>query len=289
MFESSDLHTIRLRDGRQLAYSAFGAADGRPLVSFAGVPGSRLYGLPLEPAARELGFRVLTVDLPGAGQSDYKADRTFADTADDISQLADELGLDRFDVLGVAGGAPHALACAWRCGDRVHRLALVNSALPINTRATQEQPRRRRRFFYWAVRTPWANRLAMGVVAWRARHTPRSILKNLESTSSDSDLLVLARPEVRDLFATAAADAFQRGARGPTQEIALLSGYWDIKFREITIPVDVWQGEEDPAFRAESLKWLTDQIPNCNITLVPGAGQLWLIDHADMVLRALTK
>jgi pimeloyl-ACP methyl ester carboxylesterase len=283
----SNPEKVKLADGRLLAYSSYGDAGGQPVFYFAGLPGSRLYGRQLEPAARKLGFRVLTIDLPGIGHSDFKANRAFVDTASDVSELADRLELDRFDVVGAAGGAAHALACAWGDRGRINRVALVNSALPVNTRAREDPPGGAQRILFWAARTPWANQLVMGIVARRARRSPTFILKHLERMSSAADRAILARPEVRKLFTTAAVDAFQRGAQGPAQEIALLSGYWDIKFREVTVPVDVWQAEADPVFSANALKWLTDQIPDCKVTLVPDGGQLWLIDNADKVLQGL--
>ena len=45
--------------------------------------------------------------------------RSVADAAADIAALADELGFERFAVVGGSGGAPHALACGALLADRV--------------------------------------------------------------------------------------------------------------------------------------------------------------------------
>jgi pimeloyl-ACP methyl ester carboxylesterase len=50
---------------------------------------------------------------PGASDSP-RPDRTLLDWVDDVAALADALGLGRFAVAGWSGGAPHALAMAYR-------------------------------------------------------------------------------------------------------------------------------------------------------------------------------
>jgi len=54
----------------------------------------------------------------------------------DEVELVDALGLRRFAVLGVSGGAPHAFACAWAFPDRVAAVALVSSIGPLDRRGS---------------------------------------------------------------------------------------------------------------------------------------------------------
>lgn len=61
--------TIRLQDGRQMAYSEWGALDGEPVVVLHGAPGSRLF-CPDEQATEAARVRLLTIDRPGYGRSD---------------------------------------------------------------------------------------------------------------------------------------------------------------------------------------------------------------------------
>jgi len=64
--------TIRLPDGRGLAYSEWGDLAGRPVVLLHGTPGSRLICLD-EDATLAAGVRLLTMDRPGYGLSDPRA------------------------------------------------------------------------------------------------------------------------------------------------------------------------------------------------------------------------
>jgi pimeloyl-ACP methyl ester carboxylesterase len=121
---------LRLRDGRLLRYAEYGDPDGTPLFYFHGSPGSRFEGWFVDEAARRRGIRVIAFDRPGFG-SDFKPGRTIGDWPDDVVQAADAFGFDRFAILGLSFGGPHALACALRIPERLTSVAIVSSVGPF--------------------------------------------------------------------------------------------------------------------------------------------------------------
>ena len=78
----------------------------------------------------ELGVRLITFDRPGYGWLRPAGSRLVADVAPDVQAIADELGLDRFAVIGRSGGGPHALACAALLPERVTRAGVLVSLAP---------------------------------------------------------------------------------------------------------------------------------------------------------------
>jgi len=90
--------TIKLKDGRLLGYAEYGAPEGKPIFYFHGFPGSRL-DWPLfdtaDAIAARLNARIIAVDRPGTGLSDFKRDRKILDWPDDVIELADALQIDR--------------------------------------------------------------------------------------------------------------------------------------------------------------------------------------------------
>jgi pimeloyl-ACP methyl ester carboxylesterase len=60
------------------------------------------------------GIRLVAIDRPGYGGSDRQPRRSFLGWAPDVATVADQLGIDRFVVLGVSGGGGYAPACAHR-------------------------------------------------------------------------------------------------------------------------------------------------------------------------------
>lgn len=99
--------TIRLRDGRRLGCAEWGDPGGRPLLYFHGWPGSREGRLGGE-AAKAKGVRMIALDRPGMGLSDYQLRRSLVDWPDDVIQVTAALGLDRFAMLGISTGTPYA-------------------------------------------------------------------------------------------------------------------------------------------------------------------------------------
>ena len=49
-----------------------------------------------------LGLRVIALDRPGVGQPAFQPKRGFSDWVKDVEPLTDELGLDKFSVLGIS-------------------------------------------------------------------------------------------------------------------------------------------------------------------------------------------
>src|SRR3954465_14232198 len=124
--------TIRLRDGRRLGYAEWGGLGGPPVLYFHGWPGSRLEGRLADEAARGEGVRLIALDRPGMGLSDYQPRRRLVDWPDDVLQLATALGLERFAVLGISGGGPYAAVCAWKLPEQLTRAEIVSSLAPLD-------------------------------------------------------------------------------------------------------------------------------------------------------------
>jgi pimeloyl-ACP methyl ester carboxylesterase len=124
--------TISLRAGRTLAYAESGDPNGVPLVFLHGWCGSRLTRHPDDSVTASLGVRLITIDRPGVGLSDRRRGRRLLDWPDDVAELMDRLGVDRFGLVGHSGGGPHALACGVRLADRITRLGVVCGFAPMD-------------------------------------------------------------------------------------------------------------------------------------------------------------
>ncbi len=97
--------TIRLGDGRALAYCEWGDASGPAVLAFNGNPGSRAWW-PGEDATAAAGVHLITVDRPGYGGSDPLPGRPIAGWADDVAELTESNGIVGFGVVGWSAGAP---------------------------------------------------------------------------------------------------------------------------------------------------------------------------------------
>jgi pimeloyl-ACP methyl ester carboxylesterase len=106
------------QDGRRVAYAFYGAeppnsaTPARPVAFyFHGFPASRLEAHLFHEAAQRRGLCLVAIDRPGMGDSAFQPQRRLLDFPAEVLALADQLGLERFGVLGVSGGGPYVLAC----------------------------------------------------------------------------------------------------------------------------------------------------------------------------------
>ena len=283
---------ITLSDGRALAYAVYGDPDGRPLLYFHGHPGSRLEAALLHEIALEAGVRVIGTDRPGMGRSDFQRRRTILHWPNDVTQLADELGLDSFAVLGISGGGPYAAGCAHQLPRRVTTCTLLSSATPAglgplaggdDARANGPEPRSlaANRLQARLVRyAPWLLRPAFGALARSIRRTSeragyaataRTALRALPPV----DQAALANPESASRYGQSLTEAVRQGGRGPAWEARLLSHPWGFDSAAINGPrVHVWHGELDRNVPVSAGRALAASIPGASANIVPDHGHL---------------
>jgi pimeloyl-ACP methyl ester carboxylesterase len=278
--------TIRLRDGRRLGYAEWGDPGGRPLLYFHGWPGSRLEGRLAHQAARTKGVRLIAVDRPGMGLSDYQSRRTLVDWPDDVLQLTAALGLERFAVLGISGGGPYAAACAWKLPEELTRAGIVSSVAPLDVPGViAGMGRRNRLSFQLFGRVPALRRALFASMAVSARRRPDRLLERGMAAAADKKYL--DRPEVREILAEGIAEAFHNGGRGPAWEMGLYTRPWGFPLEDIRPPVHLSHGEQDANAPVAMGRYLAAVIPGCQATFYPGEGHLHFVDRLPEILAAL--
>lgn len=281
--------TLRLDDGRLLGYEVYGDLEGRPVFYFHGFPGSRLEAQLADGVAARLGVRLIALDRPGFGLSDFKPGRTIFEWPDDVVNIADALGISRFATLGVSGGGPYAAACALRIPERLTAVGIVCGLGPLDSSdGTDRMNRKNRLFFFLGRRLPWLAKLSLWRVAHQARRNPEEILGRMISALPDPDKAVLARPEVKTAIKDNVVEAFRSGSRGATCELLLHSRPWGFLLKDIVTRVNLWHGEQDGSVPPTMGQYLARTIPNCRAIFHPGEGHFSLaINHMEEILSGL--
>ena len=101
-----------------------------------------------------------------------------------------------------------------------------------------------------------------------------------------ADAAVLARPEVRSSF-LAFAHASPTTGRAAAQEFGLFARDWGFELGEVTVPVQVWQGDADVNVPVVHAERQSAAIPGAVLHVVPGEGHLMFVDHLEEILREL--
>lgn len=267
-----------LADGRTLAYIECGAPDGRPAFTFHGLPGSRLQRHPEEAIARAAGLRVVYVDRAGFGRSSPQRGRKLEDWPRDVAALADHLGFERFAVAGISGGGPYAVACAAILGARVRRAAVVSGVGPPGAMAGRMTVAARLGFFL-APRARWSLAGPVTAMAQLAVRAPFRYLDLVAARMPPSDRLILARPEVRAMFAQDLREAFRQGADAFIDDLALLARPWGLALDRVACEVALWHGEDDRIIPPSAARHLARAIPGARAHFAAREGHFMVLDR----------
>ena len=280
---------IRLPHGRGLAYACYGDPGGAAILHFHGWPGSHLDFAPNDEAARKAGARVIAVDRPGVGESDFRAGRRLRDWPTDIAALVDALGIERFAVLGFSFGGPYALAVAHAHGSRVRALGLVSAMGPLDRpRATEGMMPPTRLMFALARTAGWLARPAVAGMTRSIARGPDRFIRQMYRSMAPPDRAVLdARPDVAAAIADAAL-AMCRAGTGPVLTDALaVTNHWGFRLEDIHVPTFVWQGAEDRNVPRHIGEHYGRTIPGAVLKLCEHEGHFVFYSHAADILSAL--
>jgi pimeloyl-ACP methyl ester carboxylesterase len=281
--------TIRLRDGRRMQSLEVGKSDGVPLFHFHGNGSSRLEVLMVQAMAEHLGVRLMSLDRPGIGRSDPKPGYRLLDWPDDVVEVADQLGIERFAVEGLSGGAPFALACAYKIPHRLTGCSLISPATgpflkPAGSFALHSE-------VWMLVHLPWLVRALFRLSMRLSGSDEASFEQKLVRAGARlgaADQLLLGIPEIRKVFAQATAECFRQAADAGTKDGLVYSRPWGFQVETITFEqLFLWQGEQDRVMPAAAARLLAQALPHCTATFYPDEGHLsTFVNHAQDIWKA---
>lgn len=283
-------YNLTLPDGRRLGYACYGSPDGRPVVYLHGLPGSRLECQLIEATARAAGVRVLAPDRPGYGLTQPRSDASLLAWTADISGLADTLGIGRFRVIGVSGGAPCALACARALPERIPRVALVAGLGPLENADLRRDMRFSARLaFYLGSRVPGLFYLVAGLpLTGLARSHPALLVRLIAAINGSPDREVLLDAASLAAFSDSIRLCFEQGSRGSLTDLQLFRRPWEFSPGEIRQPVQLWHGTRDKVVPVSHSRYLQARLPHASLDVVTGAGHFSLpLEHMQAILDGL--
>jgi len=253
------------------------------VLLFHGAPGSRGFR-PREAQTRAAGFRLLTFDRPGYGDSDPIEQATVLGVAADALSLADARGLDRFAIVGFSGGGPFAAATAFLAAHRATSLALVSAPGPLD-----EVPDG------WEALGDY--RRPTAVMARREPHrSVRSIARHMEPFLADPvsflgqghgpDGALLADPELGPMLRAQVTAALAPGTAGIAADLVAMWLPWGFALGDLRVPATAFHGGLDPHNESDAVTYAA-RIPGSRLVRWADAGHLALLTHWPEVLDAL--
>lgn len=280
--------TLKMKDGRTLGFAEYGDLNGKPVFHFNGSGGSRLEHPVDKSILTQLGIRYISTDRPGHGISTPQPDRELLDWPDDISSLADHLGIDKFYVLGWSAGGPHALACAYKFPDRVISGALVCGLAP---------PDRPKPYLGYSG--------TLKFILFLGRNFPKLVYtfrrlaaKSINKPSSNiGDKFVKSLPEVdqkpfenievKEMLLADIKEGYKQGGDGAARDDIIINFPWKFDIKKIQTRFDIWQGDKDKNVPLNQGQYQADLLPISNFHLLKDKGHMLLLDEWKNILIEL--
>jgi pimeloyl-ACP methyl ester carboxylesterase len=236
------------------------------------------------------GARLICYDRPGYGGSDRRAGRRIVDVVDDVTEVADALGLDRFAVVGRSAGAPHALACAARLPHRVTRAAALVTLAPRDAAGLdwfEGMAPSNVREFRTAFTDP--QRFAAGMIPRSAaiRSDPARLLDELRGELTDDDRIIVSDNGIRSMLLRNYHEALRTSPYGWIDDALALTAPWGFEPGEIRVPVLFWHGAQDVFSPAAHSSWLAARIPRATAVLEPTAAHFAALRALPAILSWL--
>jgi pimeloyl-ACP methyl ester carboxylesterase len=281
---------IAVGDDRQIGFAEFGDPQGRAIFWLHGTPGARRQ-IPMEARvyAEERQIRLIGVDRPGIGSSTpYQYDTIFA-FADDLRTIADTLGIDRFEVIGLSGGGPYTLACAAAMPERVVAAGVLGGVAPVrgadgidggvSTLISVAAP---------VVELAGAPlRLAASMLIRLIRPVAEPALYAYARISPEADRQLLVRPEFRAMFLDDLLNGSRKQLAAPFADVVVFARDWGFRLDEVKVPVRWWHGDRDHIVPFEHGQHVVSRLPDAQLTHLPGESHLAGLGRAEEILGTM--
>lgn len=281
---------LQLDGGGQMAFAEYGDPNGVPVFFCHGWPSSRTMAQLTHEAARDLGVRIISPDRPGIRDSNFHPNRTLLDWPPLMRELAAHLGIDRFRILAISGGAPYAYVTAWAMPERVESVAVVSGAPPI----AELDDRGGLLSLYQRLLALYGSRPGLLRALFHlarpfaSMKLPVRIRPLLLKILQPCDANVLRDSRSFEACFESARQAWRSSAEGVMTDAEIYAKPWGFSLEEVGVPVRLWHGKKDRTFSFRLAEQIAARLPNCEFHLVDETGHYSLpIRHTHEILADL--
>ena len=281
--------SITARDGRRITASDYGPRQATPVLVLHSSMTSRPVNRALVEALQNGGFRPVSMDRPGFGETDVPADCQgedyFALAAQDIVDLCAAMKWDRIAIV-TRGAAQVVLALDGMAPDLIE-VAVVTNPDPDATSSSRRSgflATMKRNF----VRRPWAVALMARWFAHSLTYERASDNVMRSTAGCPSDRETMARPKhMADYYR--ALSSFRLGRLdGFVREqtaLATIGRPIPVEGRDhFTLLIGEHDSIHDPR---ETMDYWRDVLPDARVEMVADAGRFMTYGHAEVVVAAL--
>lgn len=287
-------NSVKLPDGRNLAYIIYGPISGFPVLYFHGTPSSRLeptcvttYGVNLSALLTRYNLKLIAIDRPGNGLSTFNPAGDLHSFAKDVYYLKQHLGINICKVLCWSGGGPFALAMAHAYPSQVLGTYIITGFTKSFSDKGMFRKMHGNKFYFGSARyfsgvTRWVMNLVMKK---EIKHAVPQIITGLP----DADYNLLADVNhFKHVAEVTSKESCRLSSQGAVYEARLYFKKFGFNLSEIQQPVHFWWGTNDNVVIREHALAVEEEVAKSVMHYKQNEGHLSIyINHIEDILKTI--
>lgn len=282
--------TVQLGKNRSTVVTTRGNPDDYPVFYYKSITGTALAYLE-EQDLIEAGIYLLIVDRPGLGLTSPLQNRSYERCAGDLVEIADQLEIENFSVMGYGIGSAYALAAGQYFPNRIDTVISVSGSAPYQTGKAFGYGR----FFGLLTRlaelSPTLFRQLIAVISRAVKEKPDNYFSVVQQDAVPerdfNDLKIFNDPAVKQLSREDLGFIVQQGSHHLTDDILQVVQTWGFDITEIPCRTLIWHGQVDTVIPIEHARYLNEHIPYSELRVVPEQGYLMLMNRWPEILQSI--
>ena len=265
-------------NGQVVAYFDYGDSEN-VLFFHHGTPNAG----PLSPLFRHYAdannFRIIEIVRPGYGSSTAIPGRTIETISKINLEVANAFGIERFALVGLSGGGPHALASAHLAGSRCLAQLVIAGLAPYDASnfdfvAGMTEENRDR----WLLPSTSMDKFEASIEKEAAAMSSYSFEQIREMLNVDAE--DPSSVEVISAFQAMFKYSLLNGVLGVKDDYLAFLKPWGFSLGETSMPVQLWTGTEDVSVPQSHSHHLHGVIPNSELRVIVGKNHGTIIEPA---------
>jgi pimeloyl-ACP methyl ester carboxylesterase len=275
---------FKQKNGMLLAVDDYGLKDGFPLLFFHDSGSSRLEASFFHHSSLKSGYRLIAVDRPGIGQSEFYDYKSADEFCESLLLLADELGIRQFGLMSMAAGGVFALRLAHMAQARI-MLHINIAGVPGNV--FKESSKDSYVAYCLSGLAPFVIKMLVRMKHRFFPDSPASHVEKLKDVLNYTDKKVLTNPQFIKTLVADHQEAVRHGHEGVAQDMAICFKKLPFKLSELETRTFIWQGSADQLSMRSDCEYLSSCLPNANYYRVPNGGHFFFVHGLDDVFNRL--
>jgi len=282
------------RVGTLLSYYEYGSPGGVPIVFFHGT-GSHVHGMLLHKPALEKGLRIIAIDRPGVGFSQFIPGWTVLEFAQEVEALTTSLGIEKFGAIGISGAGPSLMATAFLLPHRLRFVVDLACAMPLyaDPGSVKQLGPLDRLYAKAGTRMPlWALQIPFWLLGFTQKvlRSPKTFARMFSSSLSRSDKQMFTIHDLQYLVNKDFITLFKQGTKAAAYDAMTVYQPWGFTLSSIEYPIEVFHGADDKFVPLSFSQHLKDQSDNVTLNITEGAGHFyWLVNSPALLDRIMEK